>query len=154
MEKLDKKSLYNQGVYDEIVSRISTLTSKSQPEWGKMTSAQMLAHCSEIVEVTNGKELHGTPWFVKLLGGLIKKMVLSVKPYPRETGTHPQYVVSDEREFEVEKTRLLRAIETFVAEDEAMADEKKHPIFGRMTRDEKGWAMYKHLDHHLSQFRC
>jgi hypothetical protein len=117
-----------------------------------MNVAQMLAHCAEIFEVTNGKELKGTPWFVKLMGGLIKRMVLSPKPYPKETGTHPQYVVADERQFETEKQRLLNALEQFATADKAIAEQRKHPIFGTMTLDEQGWSMYKHLDHHLAQF--
>ena len=41
---------------------------------------------------------------------------------------------------------------TFVNADKAHADGLEHPLFGSMTAEEKGWAMYKHLVHHRKQF--
>ena len=32
------------------------------------------------------------------------------------------------------------------------SESAEHPLFGKMTIDEKGWGMYKHLDPHLTQF--
>ncbi len=73
----------------------------------RMNAAQMCAHCAEVAEVAGGKPLTGTPWYVRLLGGLIKKMVLSDRPYPRSTRTHPQYVIPTTVEFDAQKARLL-----------------------------------------------
>ena len=52
---MEKKSLYSSEVYEKCQSRIEQLTSETQPQWGSMTAAQMLAHCTEIQEVSNGK---------------------------------------------------------------------------------------------------
>jgi hypothetical protein len=114
-----------------------------------MTVAQMLAHCAEIQEVANGKDLKGTPVIVRLFGPLIRRMVVSDKPYPRSTRTHPQYLQVEERDFEMEKLRLVAALDSFV---DAGPRASRHPIFGRMTAEERGWSSYKHLDHHLTQF--
>lgn len=40
------KNIFEQAVTDEVIARIDNLTSKTQPVWGKMNVAQMLAHCS------------------------------------------------------------------------------------------------------------
>ncbi len=117
-----------------------------------MTSAQMLSHCAEILEVTNGKELKNTPFMVKLIGGIIRRMVLSEKPYPKNSKTHPQYMKESDHDFEAEKKRLLTALEEFKNAGIEGTNQHKHPLFGVMTADEKGWSMYKHLDHHLTQF--
>ncbi len=69
---MEKKSLYSTEVYEDCLSRIKKLTSETQPQWGTMTAAQMLAHCSEIQEVTNGKELKNTPFIVKLFRSIIR----------------------------------------------------------------------------------
>ena len=98
MDTLIKKSLYSHDVYQLCLARIEKLTPQTQPQWGSMSAAQMLAHCAEILEVANGKALQNTQ--------LIE-----------EEGTS-----------------------------------RKHPLFGAMSVEEKGWSMYKHLDHHLSQF--
>jgi len=114
-----------------------------------MSVGQMLAHCAEIQEVSNGKILAGTPLLVRLFGPLIRKMVLSHKPYPKSTRTHPQYVQTEPRDFEMERLRLFAAIDSFV---DAGPRASRHPIFGHMSAEDRGWACHKHLDHHLTQF--
>ncbi len=152
MKTLAKKSLYSPNVYQGCLSRIDRLMQESKPQWGSMSAAQMFAHCTEILEVTNGKELKDTPFIVKLFKGMIRNMVVNEKPYPKNSKTHPQYRQATEKDFEVEKQRLLDALAKFVNMDKEKAENIKHPIFGKMSEEEKGWSMYKHLDHHLSQF--
>jgi len=149
METTTKQNLYDEDVYRAVLGRMDQLTPETQPQWGSMSAAQMLAHCAEIQEVTNGKPLENTPFIVKLFKGMIRKMVLNEKPYPKSTKTHPQYRQTSDRDFETEKRRLLDALAKFKAE-EGVA--RTHPLFGAMDAEEKGWSMYKHLDHHLSQF--
>ena len=152
MPPATRKSLYTPDVYQDCLSRIGRLTPGSKPLWGSMTAAQMLAHCAEIQEVSNGKDLEGTPFVVKLFKGMIRNMVVGDKPYPKNTKTHPQYRQTSDRDFDIEKARLLEALETFVTSGGSQAGRVKHPLFGEMTAGEKGWAMFKHLDHHLGQF--
>lgn len=114
-----------------------------------MSVAQMFAHCAEIQEVANGKNLVGTPVIVRMFAPLIRRMVVGDKPYPRDTRTHPQYAQADERDFEMEKLRLLAALDSFA---DAGPRASRHPIFGHMSAEERGWSSYKHLDHHLTQF--
>ncbi len=149
MDTLVKKSLYSHDVYQRCLARIGKLTSQTQPQWGSMSAAQMLAHCAEIQEVTNGKALQNTPFMVKLFKGMIRNMVVNEKPYPKNTRTHPQYKQTVEQDFETEKGRLLGALAKFIEEEGTPG---RHPLFGAMSVEEKGWSMYKHLDHHLSQF--
>jgi len=152
MNNIDGKSLAMPEIISACQARIEALTPETAPIWGKMSAAQMMAHCAEVLEVAVGKEIQGTPWFIKLLKPFVRKMVVGPKPYPRSTRTHPQYIVVKEKDFTGEKARLLGAMEAF---GEACSGKEglDHPFFGEMTVDEAGWAMYKHLDHHLRQFR-
>jgi len=131
--------------------RIGRLEPGTVPRWGRMTAAQMMAHCAEVLEVTCGRPLVGTPWFVRLLAPFVKRMVLGARPYPQGTRTHPQYLQTEDRDFAAERTRLLAALDAFGS---ACADGANltHPLFGRLTIEEAGRAMGKHLDHHLGQF--
>ena len=116
-----------------------------------MTAAQMLAHCAEVQEVGNGnRKLEGTPFLVRLFGPLIRRMVVSEKPYPRDARTHPQYEQREPRDFERETARLLVQLTAFRATEQESP--VRHPIFGVLSHEERGWAAYKHLDHHLRQF--
>lgn len=144
-----KKSLYTPDVYQRCLERIERLTAQTSPQWGSMSAAQMLAHCAEILEVSNGKPLQKTPFLARLFKGMIRNMVVNEKPYPKNTRTHPQYKQTAERDFDTEKARLLGALAQF-KEEEGLT--KPHPLFGAMSVEEKGWSAYKHLDHHLDQF--
>ncbi len=150
---MTKPSLYSPEVYQQTLGRIDGLTKDSQPVWGKMNVGQMLAHCAEIQEVINGtKKLEGTPFIAKLFKGMIRSAVVGEKPFKHGLQTHPQYRQTSERDFQTEKERLASALKTFVEMDEAKAASLEHPLFGKMTREERGWSSYKHLDHHLQQF--
>jgi len=146
---MEMKNLYDLEVYDGILARIEQLRPVSHPEWGKMNVAQMMAHCAETIDVSNGKPLKGTPWFLKPFGGIVKKMVVNNKPYPKNLRTHPQYLMTEPEDFVRQKERLAFSLKTMIALGRVGS---KHPLMGQMTADEKGWGMYKHLDHHLSQF--
>ena len=150
---MEHRSVYDPDVHAEMEGRIGNLTPDSAPVWGTMSVGQMLSHCAEVQEVFNGeKTLQKTPLFAKLIKGVIRKGVLGDRPYSRGLQTHPQYRQTEPKEFEREKERLLEGLARFVEMDEARAARIEHPLFGRMTREERGWGIYKHLDHHLRQF--
>ena len=144
--------LHSPDVYQECLNRIEKITPETRPQWGSMTAAQMYAHCAEIQEVMNGKELRNTPFIARLFKSMIRNMVVNEKPYPKNSRTHPQYRQTVDREFDAERKRLLLALDRFVHEDKKQAEERVHPLFGTMNSEEKGWSAYKHLDHHLTQF--
>ncbi|MEZ4782542.1 MAG: hypothetical protein R3F28_00565 [Candidatus Kapaibacterium sp.] len=127
---MTKKSLYSPEVYQEMLGRIEQLTKERQPQWGKMSVGQMLAHCNETQEVVNGtKTLERTPFIAKLFKGMIRNAVLNDKPYKQGLQTHPQYKQTSERDFEVERGRLLESLKTFVEMDEAKAAQIVHPLW-------------------------
>lgn len=148
MSTLEIRNLYDKEHYEDLKNRAQRITKDQQPLWGKMNAAQMFAHCAEVQEVMNGKSID-MPWYMKLFSGFVKKMVTNTKPYKKELPTAPQYVTTgEEHDFDAEKARFLEAITIFYERK----DEKPHPYFGSMTDTERGWAMYKHHDHHLQQF--
>jgi len=152
MSKLVKKSLYTSEVYQECIDRIERLSENTKAHWGIMDAAQMISHCAEVLEVMNGKELRNTPFMVKLFKPLIRYVVVNTTAYSKSMKTHPQYKQNTERVFEFEKRRFLQALENFMKCSSEETNSVIHPLFGKMSMQEKGWSMYKHLDHHLRQF--
>lgn len=59
---------------EEIVQRIHTLDVHSQPKWGKMNVAQMLAHCSAFQDIAMGNSFPPR----SLLGVFVGRMAKSV----------------------------------------------------------------------------
>ena len=151
---MTRKSLYSPETYQEVLNRIDQLSADTRPEWGKMNAAQMMAHCTAVQKVINGEEeLKGTPFIAKLFKGMIRKVVVGDKPFSRGIRTHPQYLPASDSEFEAEKKELKLALERFIKMDQENRTLPDHPLFGTLSKDESGWSVYKHLDHHLTQFR-
>lgn len=149
---MTRKSLYDTAVYQECLDRIGAIKPDSQPGWGKMSAAQMFAHCTEVLMVTNGEKELKTSFLARLFKKRIYDAVFNDVPYPRNSRTSPQYIVSDAREFEDEKANLITALTTFHSMSREKALTISHALFGIVPLDERGWGMYKHLDHHLQQF--
>lgn len=150
MEIDTKRSLYHPEDYQNCVDRIHQLSAGAMPQWGRMSAAQMLSHCAEILDVANGKELKGTPFIVKLFRRMIRNIVVNDKPFKKNSPTHPQYRQREAKDFQSEKARLMSALEIFAAGENKPGE--PHPLFGAMSHDEKGWSSYKHLNYHLAQF--
>lgn len=146
---MEKKSIYDQQVFDSTLERIERLTPETSPQWGKMDAAQMMSHNTEILNVFNGKPLLNTPFIAKLFKGMIRKMVVGEKPYPKNSKTHPQYLQTSAKDFDAEKQNLLNVLHKT---REMEGEKTEHALFGVLNTDEKGWSLYKHLDHHLTQF--
>jgi hypothetical protein len=144
-----RPNLFDPAINETMRARVRALSPDHQPAWGKMNVAQMCAHCAEVQEVYNGKPLLGSPWYVRLVGPLVARLVFSERPYPKNSATHPQFLMADEREFERERNRLLAALQAMV---DAGPHEMDHPIFGQTSAEKVGWGTYKHLNHHLDQF--
>ena len=98
------KSMYKTEVVDELKNRIDALTNETQPEWGKMNVAEMIAHVNVAYEL-DFEDIHPRPSaFVRfMLKTFVKKSVVNETPYKKNGRTAPQFLVTDERDFAVEK---------------------------------------------------
>jgi hypothetical protein len=134
--------------------RIATLTPDKQAQWGKMNIAQMLAHCVVGLEQTMSREKPAPRnLFSKLMGPLFRGMLTNDKPYAKGTPTSPEFVMlGSERDFGIEKARLLKAIQTFSEGGPEIITPYEHPFFGKLTTLQWNRAQCKHLNHHLTQF--
>ncbi len=141
-------SLFREEDYQNSFDRINRLTADTKGLWGKMSVSQMLAHCCEVQEVLNGKELRNTPLIARIFKKMVRRVAIGTKPYKKGEITHPQYVISSDPSFEREKARLLAALSAFKAD----TGPGKHILFGELSVEERGWTAFKHLNHHLTQF--
>lgn len=147
------KNIFTKEVSDEIITRINSLTKDTQPLWGKMSVAQMLAHCNVTYElVYEQKHAKPNPIVKFILKTFVKKIVTNDKPYKKGSQTAPYFVISDSKDFENEKSRLIAYIEKTQELGEAKFDGKESHSFGVMNKQEWNAMFWKHLDHHLKQF--
>lgn len=146
------KSIFNKEEYNSIMARIDKLTPQNQRLWGKMDVAQMLAHCVEPIRAALGEITLKKNLIVMLFKGAIKKAITTEKQFSKNSPTAREYIVTDSRNFEKEKEKLKSYITKFHNVGAAAFDNKEHPIVGKLTSDEWGLSVYKHLDYHLGQF--
>jgi hypothetical protein len=147
------KNIFDKTVSDEFIERINLLSPKSEPNWGKMTVGQMLAHCSVTYEMVYTDKYPKPNLFKKLiLKAFVKKMVVGEKPYPKNGRTAPQFLITNEREFETEKNTLIKYITKTQNLGENHFQNKESHSFGKLTKTEWNNMFYKHLEHHLTQF--
>ena len=145
--------LYETAKVQELKERIARLRPDSQRLWGKMDPAQALAHCSVTMEWATG-QLRPPRMFVgRLLGGFVKRRVLSERePMRRNAPTSKDLVVAGDRDLATEQERLCGLIDRFSSAGPQGCTTHPHAFFGPLTPDEWAGLMYKHLDHHLRQF--
>lgn len=137
-----------------ILGRLSALTPSHPRQWGKMNAAQMLAHCALIMEIACGDRPKKQIFIGRLLAPFVRSTALGDRPFGRNGPTGREFKILDERDFAAERTRLADLVDRFCTRGPAGAEGLVHPFFGRLTAEEWGRLMYKHLDHHLRQFNA
>ena len=146
------QTLFSEEGLRAVTERINRLTPDSQRQWGKMDAAQMLAHTRIPLEVALGRHTLPKMWIMKLLGGSIRKGLLSDKPVKKNSPTAPGMKMDGVHDFEKEKMALIQTIKDFVAAGKAGKLPERHPYFGKFNTEEWGRMQMKHIDHHLQQF--
>jgi hypothetical protein len=147
------KNVFTQQDTAELIQRIERLRPDSNRLWGKMSVAQMLAHCNVTYEMVY-EDKHPRPnAFMKiLLKLLVKNYVVNEKPYKQNAHTASQFMVSDDKDFEAEKSRLINFVQKTQQLGEAHFEGKDSHSFGPLTSQQWNNMFYKHLNHHLTQF--
>jgi hypothetical protein len=147
------KNLFEVARVEEVKKRMAQLRPDSERQWGKMTAAQAVAHCSGGMELALGDRKPPRMLIGRIIGGMIKPKVLgNDEPMRRNSPTVKGLVVQDERDLGAERERLCGLIDRFAAAGPKGCTSHPHSFFGRLTPDEWAILMYKHLDHHLRQF--
>jgi transposase InsO family protein len=143
---MSMKNLFDSTVANQVKTRLEKLDPQTERRWGKMTAAQMLAHCSVSMQWAVGEvapEKGALP--ARLMGRLVKPMMFrNEDPLRKNSPTAKSLIVADER--------LSGLIDKFAAGGADGCTKNPHSFFGKMTPEEWAILMYKHLDHHLRQF--
>ncbi|MFC3418651.1 DUF1569 domain-containing protein [Salinicoccus hispanicus] len=146
------KNIYDASTTHEIIRRIDQLESDTKPQWGQMNAAQMLAHCSVFQDIASGDETPERSKLGRLVGRFAKPVFYNDKPLPKNMSTVPGMLITEEKSFDTEKDRLKEKTLTFQQKGPEKCTRHPHPFFGRLTPQQWGKGIYKHLDHHLRQF--
>jgi hypothetical protein len=146
-------NIFSKEVSEQVINRINTLNPATKAHWGKMSVDQMLAHCCVSYEMAYENKHPKPGGFARFMLKLfVKGLVVNEKPYPKSGRTAPAFLITDHRNFEVEKKRLVDYIRKTAELGEKQFDGKESLSFGKLTINEWNNLFYKHIDHHLKQF--
>jgi Protein of unknown function (DUF1569) len=145
------KSIFDKKIRDEVISRINLLNETNSAQWGKMNLYQMLKHCTLWEEMIQGKKQYKRMFIGRLFGKMALKIVLKDEtPLRHSTPTLPELIIKEKDGNVVnQKAEWISRIEEYA---NFSNKEFVHVFFGRMTEEQIGYFVYKHIDHHLRQF--
>jgi len=146
------KTIFDPAHRAEILRRIDSLTTDSKAAWGKMTVAQMVRHCSLCEAYYQGMSPVNRSFIGRLIGRHALKSILKEETagLRKNAPTARQFIVSaPPDDLEAEKIRWKELIENYSTYNQEVF---VHWFFGSMTREQLGRFIYKHCDHHLTQF--
>ena len=147
------RNLFQPEHVDEIKERLRQLKPDSARQWGKMSAAQMLAHCSAGLEMAAGEILPPRALIGRIIGPAVKLVAFrDEEPMRRNSPTSKELVMTGNLNFKAERQRLSGLVDRFASNGPSGCTNHPHAFFGPLTPDEWAILMYKHLDHHLRQF--
>ncbi len=146
-------TVFNPKTTQGLMDRINRIDINKKPAWGKMSAAQMLAHCNVVYEMSF-EDIHKKPsGFVKFMLKLFaKSTVVGDKPYKKSGQTAPQMIITSQKDFEKEKQRLLDYLNKTQQLGAAHFEQRESFSFGKLSSAQWNTMFYKHLQHHLAQF--
>jgi hypothetical protein len=147
------KTVFDSATMAQVKARVAQLKPDSATQWGKMTLPQMLAHCSIGLQMATGEVKPPRIFIGRILGPVIRHFALrDDEPMRRDSPTAPLLLVQDHRDFAIEHQRFSNLLDQFAESGPTACTNYPHAFFGKLTPDQWGILMYKHLDHHLRQF--
>ncbi|MNJ85319.1 hypothetical protein D3C87_27900 [compost metagenome] len=146
------KTLFSKQALDKSIGRIQQLQPNQQALWGKMNVSQMLDHCSETMKVARGQKELKRIFLSYVMGSMMKKSFYNDKPIPKNSPTHKTFIITTTSDFEKAKSELIDHLTAFQEGGMEKCTDAPHSFFGKLTKEQWGLGMYKHLDHHLKQF--
>jgi hypothetical protein len=145
------KTVFDKTTRDELIARINTLNENSKAQWGKMNIYQMMKHCTLWEDMMTGSTKYKRAFIGRLFGIIALKSILKDEgPLRRNTPTIAAFKVKENNgDILFEKKKWVALIEAYA---HFSNPDSVHPFFGKMTKEQIGYLVYKHTDHHLRQF--
>ena len=145
-------SILNDADRAAILKRLDSVTSASQPRWGRFDVKAMLTHLKRSALMALGELPVANKGKRVFQVFPVKHLILHVAPFPKNAPTAPELLVTkDDGTVDAIRAEVVSLLERIGAGPREGAG-PVHPLFGRLSYKEWGVATYKHTDHHLRQF--
>ena len=145
------KSIFDKRIRDILIARINLLNENSEAQWGKMNVYQMTKHCILCEEMYLGKTKYNRNIVGFLFGKIaLNKLMKNENPKERNSPTKSNFKnLEITGDLQIEKAKLIELIKEYETYSE---NNFIHWFYGKMTKEQIGYSVYKHIEHHLRQF--
>lgn len=148
------KTIFDKKTNEAILHRIEKLNKNSIASWGKMNVYEMLKHSIASEKTYLGDNVLKRVFIGKLFGRMALKNILKdEKPMGKNSPTHPTFIFKGEGDISPLKREWSFLVQEYLKRDSDDFQNFTHPFFGKMTQEQLGQMVYKHIDHHLRQFK-
>ena len=146
-------TIFDSTIRQSLIERTQSLLPSCEAQWGKMNVFQMARHCIIWHEWMLGTHspIYKQEFIGKIFGRFaLKQMIKDEKPLSKNIPTSIHFKVKTQvSDLEAQKSELVNLIGQY---ENYSNPSFIHDFFGRMTKEEIGILVYKHVDHHLRQF--
>jgi len=106
------KNLFEPGTVHELMTPMEQLKPSSQRHWGKMDVAQMMAHCSAVLEMASGKGIAKRTLIGRIVGPRVRHVLTDDSQFPRKAPTSNELKVGT-CDFTQSRERLKQSLRYF-----------------------------------------
>ncbi|MEP7144209.1 MAG: DUF1569 domain-containing protein [Ferruginibacter sp.] len=145
------KTVFDKTTRDELINRINALNENSKAQWGKMNIYQGLKHCTLFDEMVLGRTKYKRAFIGRLFGKMaLNGLIKDETPFKRNQPTSSGFKIAEkDGNVSAEKKKWIALVEEYA---HFSNNDFVHWFFGKMTKEQIGYFVYKHTDHHLRQF--
>jgi len=149
------KNLFDSKEREDLILRISKMKADMTPEWGKMNAHQTIVHLTDPLKAALGER---PVQFEKSMFGVwpLNKLISQLLPWPKGAPTSQDFIQGMKGtkpvDFEKDLESLKETIICFSSQERSVKF-NMNPLFGKLSNDEWARTMWRHIDHHLRQFR-
>ena len=152
-EILHMRTIFEPALEQETISRIKRLTANRPGRWGTLTAPRMVCHLIDACMVP----LHERKVTVRqgfLTNRFARHAIIFWAPWPKgKMPTIPEYyLVTQPDNFNSDVARLCDYVHKTADAGRNGFAFQPHPAFGDLSREQWGGLLYRHANHHLTQF--
>lgn len=144
-------TLWNADDRTSILDRLTRLSPNATPAWGSFNAPRMVTHLTDALRMATG-DLPVKPLKGPLGIWPLNSLVMFYLPWPKSAPTAPELIARGATDWTAGLDELRTAMASFSARDVNGAW-PAHPLFGDIGGQGWGRLAYRHMDHHLKQFR-
>lgn len=149
------KTIFDSSTRQALINRIQTLDENAAAQWGHMNVFQMMRHCAMFDEWIQGKQqpVYKQAFIGRVFGRIaLKGLLKDEAPMKRNMMTIAAFKIKEkEGDIKAQKEKWISLLHEYAHFSNPRF---VHTFFGRMTNEEIGFLVYKHMDHHLRQFNA